>query len=97
MSVIRKTCRSFNGKRPEILVVVHEMELHAGQIADIAAGRADANRGAGGRGRGRGRRSSARRPPTAQPLPAGMVQQRTERNPRESPAAGTDAQDLTYG
>ena len=63
LSVIKKACREFNSRRPEVVVVVHEMDQEIGALADTVAGRVvdgSSPRGSapsgqgGGRGRGRG-------------------------------------------
>jgi hypothetical protein len=36
---IKKTCRTFNSRKPEVVVICHEMDPRAGAIAAAAAGR----------------------------------------------------------
>lgn len=36
---IRKVCKTFNSRKPEVVVICHEMDPRAGAIAAASAGR----------------------------------------------------------
>lgn len=92
IGIIRKVCKQFNGRRPEVLVVAHEMDPRAGVVAAAAAGRAPPQ-GMPEPGDKRGPRRSPRKQVGATAVPQGMLEQRRRANPRENP--GRDS-DLSY-
>jgi hypothetical protein len=91
---IKQVCRKFNGRRPEVLVVVHEKDPRAGLLAAAAAGR-DAPSSGDERSRsGRGRRIRRMGSPPVSRAPPGMMERRREMNPRENPSSD---EDVSYG
>ena len=95
MHALKQVCRKFNGRKPEVLVVVHEMDPRAGALAAAASGRPPPNSGPAGRGGGRlEEKRSSRRKPTASPAPKGLVESMRRRNPREAPSGDRD---VSYG
>lgn len=105
-NTVRKTCKRFNSKRPEVLVIAHERNPQAGMIAATAStqparyARPDhKNRERGGRGPIRAAikpAPSLSPPPSTSVLPAGLVQKRRAANPREQPHPDADPDSLTY-
>eukprot|EP00892_Ulva_mutabilis_P011918 jgi/Ulvmu1/9099/UM005_0194.1 len=93
IGIIRKVCKQFNGRRPEVLVVAHEMDPRAGMLAAAAAGRTPPQ-GMKESGAKRGARRAPRKIMAPSAVPEGMLEQRRRANPRENPDSDTD---LTYG
>lgn len=94
IGVIRKVAKQFNGRRPEVLVVAHEMDPRAGMLAAAAADRSLPTEHQAPREQGTGPRKSPKKMMATSPVPPGMMEQRRRANPREDP--GSDS-DLTYG
>lgn len=94
IGAIRKVCKQFNGRRPEVLVVAHEMDPRAGALAAAAAGRPPPGEPQPQQRQSTGPRRSPRKAMGASAVPPGMLEQRRSANPRESPDGGVD---LTYG
>lgn len=104
MHALKQVCRKFNGRKPEVLVVVHEMDPRAGALAAAAGGRPGDGGGRPPSSSGRGPRGdrrletatkrTARRKLTASPVPPGLVENMRKNNPRESPSGDKD---MSYG
>lgn len=92
MHALKQVCRKFNGRKPEVLVVVHEMDPRAGALAAAAAGRAPPNSGTSGGPKNR--RMQSRRAPSASRAPAGLVDSMRKMNPRQRPSGNRD---MSYG
>jgi hypothetical protein len=94
MHALKQVCRKFNGRKPEVLVVVHEMDPRAGMLAAAASGRAPPNPGlAAGRGSSEHNLSS-RKKLAVSPVPPGLLKSMRKRNPREAPS---EDRDMSYG
>ena len=85
--VMRRVCKGYNSRRPEVVVIAYEPDPRA-MAGRLSRGDSSSpppppgGRQQGGRGRGPGRGRG--RAPPSRAAPAEMLQKRREMNPREN-------------
>uniref|UniRef100_A0A7S1SH70 Uncharacterized protein n=1 Tax=Tetraselmis chuii TaxID=63592 RepID=A0A7S1SH70_9CHLO len=99
--VLRRICKGYNDRRPEVIIIAHELDPRAGVVVrnrnkrleaeTAAANPARAQRRSAARSGGRGRGG-----PSSRPAPEKVLKQRRAANPRDNPDAARSGDDLAF-